>query len=275
MLTTIALPIGVAAVGIIAFAAWRLRALTGHGAAAAVVIGTASVAAGGDWALLLLFFFVTSSVLSRAPRPGSSGADVSAISGRAGARDAAQVIANGVIFAAAALGSLWANARDSDIWFVISVAVGAGAIATATADTWSTEIGTRWGGTPRHILNGRPVPSGTSGGITLAGSLAAAAGALLTSAVAHGVQFAVQFAVPFAAMVIGGLAGALADSILGAMVQERRWCDTCAAATERRIHRCGSPTRVSGGVERFDNDAVNLTSILIGASITCLLSLLS
>lgn len=270
MLTTIPLPIGVAVVGLISLAAWRLRALTASGAAAALVVGTASIAAGIEWAILLLFFFLTSSMLSRAPRPGTSGLDMSAISGREGPRDAVQVGANGAVFAAAALASLLAGAAADAAGFVIWSAFGAGAIATATADTWSTEIGTRWGGTPRHILNGAPVPSGTSGGITLAGTLAATAGALLASTVAHGVQFPV----PFAAMVIGGLAGAMADSILGATVQERRWCGTCAAATERRIHRCGSSTRVIGGVERFDNDAVNLTSILIGASITCLLSLL-
>lgn len=268
MLTTIPLPIGVAAVGAITFAAWRLRALTGPGALAAQAVGSATIAAGTAWAVLLLFFFVTSSMLSRAPRPGTSAADVARISGATGPRDAIQVMANGAIFAAAALGSLCAGGpTGTAVWS----AIGAGAIATATADTWSTEVGTRWGGTPRHILRGTPVLSGTSGGITVLGSVAAIAGALLTSTVAHGVQFGV----PFAAMVTGGLAGALADSILGATVQERRWCDACAAATERRIHRCGSATRITGGVARFDNDAVNLTSILIGASITCLLSLLS
>ncbi|HSA57381.1 MAG TPA: DUF92 domain-containing protein [Gemmatimonadaceae bacterium] len=261
---TIPLPVGVAAVGVITFAAWRFRALTGSGAVAALTVGSASVAAGVDWAALLVFFFVTSSALSRAPRRGASGADAVAIAGGDGPRSAMQVLANGVIFAAAALGSLAAGG-------VIWTALGAGAIATATADTWSTEVGTRVGGTPRHILTLAPVPSGTSGGITLLGSLAAVAGAVLTSTVAQGVQFGA----PFAAMVIGGLAGTLADSILGATVQERRWCDTCRAPTERRIHRCGSSTRVAGGVKGFDNDAVNLTSIIIGASVTCLLSLLS
>lgn len=257
----------------IAFAAWRFGTLTGSGALAALAIGTATVTAGADWAALLLFFFLTSSVLSRSPRgstagPDAIGPDVTAVAARQGPRDAVQVMANGVIFAVAALGSvLTEGARADALW----AAIAGGAIATATADTWSTEVGTRWGGAPRHILRRVPVPSGTSGGITLLGSLAAVAGALLTSTVAQGVQFGV----PFAAMVTGGLSGALADSMLGATVQERRWCDSCAAATERPIHRCGSSTRITGGVERFDNDAVNLTSILIGASITCVLSLLS
>ena len=268
MLTTIPFPIGVAAVGAITLAAWRFRALTGSGALAALAVGTASIAAGAAWAVLLVLFFVTSTALSRAPRPAASGADVTAVAGRSGPRDAIQVMANGAIFAAAALAGLWTGeATGNALW----TAIGGGAIATATADTWSSEVGTRWGGTPRHILSGAPVPSGTSGGITLLGSLAAAAGALVTSTVAQGVQFGVSLT----AMVTGGLAGALADSIVGATVQERRWCDTCAAATERRVHHCGSSTRIIGGVERFDNDAVNLTSILIGASITCLLSLLS
>ncbi len=65
-----------------------------------------------------------------------------------------------------------------------------------------------------------------------------------------------------------GLAGALLDSILGATVQERRWCPRCEIATERRIHRCGTSTSLRGGLGAFDNDLVNLTSVLAGGVVT-------
>ena len=64
--------------------------------------------------------------------------------------------------------------------------------------------------------------------------------------------------------VVGGIVGALADSILGAAVQLRRWCDRCDSATEQSVHVCGTGTRISGGVAWIDNDSVNLISVVLG-----------
>jgi uncharacterized protein (TIGR00297 family) len=249
-------------VALVVLAGWRFKALTDSGALAALGVGIASVAAGAGWALLLVSFFVSSSALSRLPIPLALPNDAaSAFTDKGATRDATQVLANGAFFALAALGHAIGGAPG---WS----ALGAGAMATATADTWSTEVGTRWGGVPRDVLRWTPVRPGASGGITPAGTLAGLLGALLTWAVAH----AMQFGVPVVAVVAGGLAGAFSDSVLGTTVQERRWCDRCDRATERRTHSCGTATRVSAGVKGFDNDAVNFASILIGASLTCLLS---
>lgn len=256
-MTAISPLLALAVATLVSGGAWRLGALTTGGAVAATAIGTAALRAGLPWAALLLFFFVSSSALSQLGTPRG---DVESMV-RGGARNAVQVLANGAIFAVAAVGSVF---LDGGTW----AALGAGAMAAATADTWSTEAGTRWGGTPRHILRFTRLPTGASGGVTLVGSAAALAGALLTSAVAY----AVQFDAGGVAIVAGGLSGTLADSVLGATVQERRWCDRCGILTERPVHTCGASTRVSGGLTRFDNDAVNFTSIGIGALVTCLLS---
>jgi uncharacterized membrane protein len=117
------------------------------------------------------------------------------------------------------------------------------------------------------ILSFRQVPVGTSGGVTLAGWIAAVAGALFVAALA---AFA-RWPVAFAAIALGGVAGAVADSILGAAAQCRRWCDACRQSTERRIHDCGSRTRVSGGSRWLDNDGVNALCSAVGALITLLL----
>ena len=236
----------------IALLARRAGSLAPSGAAAAVVVGTVCAAAGWGWGALLVAFFVASSALSRlgARRKEARTAGVVA---KGGARDAWQVVANGGPFAAAALLSLLAPGEG---WMVL----GAGALAAATSDTWATEIGTLAGGAPRSILGLRPVPPGTSGGVTLAGTLAALAGAAFVAALAWGLRW------PSAgAILVGGIAGSTADSLLGATVQARRWCDRCGTGTERELHLCGAPTRRHGGLSWLDNDGVNLACALAGA----------
>jgi uncharacterized protein (TIGR00297 family) len=236
-----------------ATAAGRAGYLARSGVLAAVAVGGASVIAGPAWAAMLLFFFVTSTALSmwRADEKRNAQFDIVDKGSR---RDAMQVLANGGVFAAAAVASMW---MPAGAW----QALGAGAIAAATSDTWSTEVGTAVGGTPRHLLTGRPVPPGFSGGITAAGSAAAVAGAAAVAALA----WLLDWHVSATAVVVGGLAGSGVDSLLGATVQERRWCDTCGRMTERRRHTCGTATEVRGGVAGVGNDLVNLTSVIAGA----------
>lgn len=236
--------------------AWRAGLLSASGAVAATAVGAAAVQAGWPWVALLLVFFLTSSGLSRwrdAERSGRT--DDIVAKGRA--RDAWQVLANGGVFAVAALASCLG---DPGAWR----AVGAGAIAAAMADTWSTEVGTVLGGSPRLVTTGRVVPPGTSGAVTLTGTAAALCGAVLAALVSHGMDWGT----PLAAVAAGGVGGALADSLLGATWQERRWCDQCGVATEQRRHRCGAATRPHGGIPWLDNDVVNLASTLAGAAIT-------
>ena len=57
-----------------------------------------------------------------------------------------------------------------------------GALAAAAADTWATSIGSRSRSRPRLLVGWRPVPPGTSGGITLAGCAGALVGAGLVAA---------------------------------------------------------------------------------------------
>ncbi len=118
------------------------------------------------------------------------------------------------------------------------------------------------------MISGAPVPAGTSGGVTLAGWMAAVGGAILVA----GVAWLAHWPVPLYAVVVGGLAGAAADSLAGATIQERRWCDACDSSTERRVHGCGNPTRHAGGIARLDNDAVNLLCSAAGALVTLVLS---
>jgi uncharacterized protein (TIGR00297 family) len=248
--------IGLVIAAIIAGAALRARALTRSGAAAALVIGSVAMAAGAAWGALLIAFFVSSTALSRY-RQREKDVRTGGVVAKGGERDAAQVLANGGVLAAAAVGSLL---HPSPLW----AAAGMGALAAAAADTWATEIGTLAHGRPRALLGWRPVPPGTSGAVSAAGTLAmiAGAGAIALLARLLGVPAAVATSVA-----VGGVAGAAADSLLGALVQERRWCDRCSSGTERAVHDCGAATRRVGGAAWMSNDAVNVACTMTGGAV--------
>jgi uncharacterized protein (TIGR00297 family) len=246
---------GLALAAAIALAARRARSLTRGGAAAAVAVGTASVAAGWAWGATLIAFFVASTLLSRVGR-ATKEARTRARVEKGDERDAWQVVANGGVFAAAALAAL--AAPGDTRW----AAAGLGALAAATADTWATEIGTLARGRPRSLLGWRAVPVGTSGAVSAQGSAGMVAGAAFLGLVAWGVGFPPRVA---GAAFAAGLAGAVADSLAGATVQARRWCDRCDSATERTVHDCGAATRPAGGLGWLDNDAVNVLCTLVGA----------
>lgn len=244
---------------LVALAAHRTRTLSTSGAIAGALVGTTSIAAGWSWGLLLLSFFVSSSALSKLGEREKA-ERVGPVVEKGGQRDVGQVLANAAVLGAAALGYLL---FPSPVWY----AMGAGAVAASTADTWATEVGTFVGGEPISIISGNRVPPGTSGGVSLVGTAAAVAGALF---IAAGATLA-NWPVPFTAIALGGIAGALADSLLGGTLQARRWCELCARATERRMHNCGTATRHAAGLEKVDNDAVNAICSGVGALVALLL----
>lgn len=262
--------VGLAAAAAVAVLAVRSRSLSRGGAVAATVVGTLAVGAGWSWGVLLLAFFVSSSALSRLGA-ATKDARVSGVVEKGGARDGVQVLANGGIFALAALILLvMRNSSAVPSSTGALTALGAGALAASASDTWATEVGTLLGGAPRSILSGRRVLPGTSGGVSLAGTLAALAGAAFVAAVA-----ALAGWPPLVCMaaIVGGVIGSTLDSLLGATLQTRRWCEHCDRATERERHDCGRSTRHIGGMEWFGNDAVNAVSSAAGGLAAMLIAL--
>jgi uncharacterized protein (TIGR00297 family) len=245
----------------IALAARRFRSLSGSGAVAAVAVGTVCSAAGWSWAAMVIAFFLTSTLLGRV-RADLRARRIGAVVAKGGPRDARQVLANGGLFAAAALGHLM---HASNSW----LALGGGALAAAAADTWATEIGSLASRPPRDILRWVSVAPGMSGGVTLVGTTASIIGAAFVGTMAALAGWPPGVA---AAIVAGGIAGSLADSVLGAAAQVRRWCDRCDMATEQAVHVCGTGTRISGGIAWIDNDTVNLISVALGGITAVLLA---
>jgi uncharacterized protein (TIGR00297 family) len=257
MLSTLLL--GLALGTSIAFFAYRTRSLSRSGALATACVGTVVFGAGTfRWSAILILFFVTSSAFSRLPHAARYAA-------REGPRDGVQVVANGLIPALAALIELLHPGPALPILF-------ASAVAAAASDTWASELGSRFGGTPRAVLSRSRVAVGTSGGITAAGLGASAAGsALIALASALLLDLALSVALIVA---LAGVAGSLLDSLLGATVQEVRRCPDCGALTEQYIHEpCDMRTIVVRGVPGMTNDWVNLVSCVTAAALGVSLAL--
>lgn len=255
--------VGLALGCVIAWLAWRAKALSRSGALAAALTGGLIFGLGGlPWASLLLAFFISSSLLSRlfARRKSTLSEKFS----KGSQRDWGQVVANG------GLGALLAIAQALDpgqTWPWIAFA---GAMAAVNADTWATELGVLNPRPPRLITNGKVVERGTSGAVSLGGSLAALSGAGLVA------LLAALFSGPNAGAMLlvatlGGLSGSFFDSWLGATIQAIYWCPACEKETERHPqHTCGNETRHFRGWPWLDNDWVNGLASLAGAVVALL-----
>lgn len=237
----------------IAAAAYRIRALSISGAVAATIIGaTVHAAMGATGSSAMVAYFATSSALGRLPGTRLP------VQRRGNRRDAVQVLANGGPAAAFAL--LHAlrvapSAFDTRAGYY-------GTLSAAASDSWATEIGTRWGGQPRSIANFRHTLAGESGGVTLAGLAASVLASLMMAAIARLGENNRGGLVR--TCVTSGLAGSLTDSLLGALLQERRWCEHCHIQTELATHTCGQPTTHLRGIPAINNDVVNLVAVVAG-----------
>lgn len=243
---------GATIAAVIARGAGHVGSLAPSGEVAAIVVGTLAVRAGWGWGAVLVLYFVLATGLTRAGR-AEKARRTAEILPAGGRRTAGQVFANGGLFA------LLLTLPETPAVRLAAL----GALAAAAADTWATEIGTRFGGTPRHLLSGVALPPGLSGGVTVAGSIAAIAGALVTAVAAPWLVPAVGPAA-IVAVTAAGIAGAFLDSALGATVQGRRRCPRCGLIGER-VRHCDTFTEDAAGWRWMTNDLVNVFATVGGA----------
>ncbi|MBA3346809.1 MAG: DUF92 domain-containing protein [Gemmatimonadales bacterium] len=231
--------------------------MTLSGALAAWAVG-ALILFGAGWAGggVLAAFFVSSSLVSRlSAEPAIP--DTTRLDSKGNRRDHAQVLANGGVAALAALVGL----RDPTLglWLVT------GTLAAAAADTWATSLGARSRVAPRLFWSGRPVPPGTSGGMTVLGTAGGATGGLLVAA-SGALAGGLPSLLPAATLI--GFAGMVADSALGAVVQGRFYCPACHLPSEWPVHRCATATLHRGGLAWLDNDGVNFAATALAAGLS-------
>lgn len=260
--------LGILCAAIIAFAAYRANSLSRSGALGALVEGSIIFGLGGwQWAILLMGFFVSSSVLTRLF--GKRKAILNEKFDKGGRRDIGQVLANGGIASIfAGLHSFYPAAPWPWLAFAAS-------LAAVNADTWATELGVLNPSMPRLISTWKPVERGTSGGVSVYGTLAAAGGAAFIAFLAvlctpslHLVSLRPSLGILFLLLVFSGLMGALFDSLLGATVQAIYRCPRCDKETEKHpLHTCGTQTIQIRGLKWLNNDLVNLFCATLGAMI--------
>lgn len=189
---------------------YLIRGVSRSGAAAGAVACFVLFAAVGPGALAaLLFLFV---ITWLATRMGRTRKLLLGTAERSGGRTASQVFAN---LGIACVCSVMHATRG---WTVLAMSA---ALAEAAADTVSSEVGQAFHESARLITTFQPVPAGTNGGITLAGTLAGAlaAGCVSLVCAATGLLTLRQLW----ATTAFGVLGMLIDSHLGALVERRGW----------------------------------------------------
>lgn len=249
--------------GAAALAFFRLHLLSASGAVATFLLAAVIFGFGGwAWTVPVLCFFLLSSLLSRVGRQRKNRYEL--IFEKGSRRDYAQVFANGGM--AGLLMILYLFLQEPLIYLLYLTA-----LAAATADTWATELGTLARQQPRLITTLRPVPAGTSGGITFTGLFSAFSGALAI-ALSGMIFFPAGYGWPaVAAVTVCGLLGSLIDSGLGATLQAQYRCDTCRQITEKTAHCDSRPTRQISGLAWMNNDLVNFLSTAGAAGVGYLL----
>lgn len=254
-MTAIQWLLGTVAAFFISSAAYRSKSLSRDGQAAAFGIGTLTFGGGGLFAAAaMITFFVSASALSHFG--GEKKKQIAVLFSKGGQRDRGQVLANGLI---AAVFALLYGLTASPVW----AAGVAGALAAANADTWATELGILAKKKARLITSWEPVPAGTSGGITLPGTISSLMGSALIGLVT--VPFLHDWLVVLA-VTAGGFVGALFDSLLGALVQAMYWCPNCRKTTEHTpTHTCGTQTTFHHGWKWLNNDIVNFSATVLGS----------
>jgi uncharacterized protein (TIGR00297 family) len=247
----------------VAYLAYRVHSLSTSGALAAAIVGAVIFGLGGlEWAILLLTFFITSSGLSRAFKRRK--ADLNEKFSKGHERDAGQVLGNGGL--ATLFAALHAFYPDSILPWVGFVA----SLAAVNADTWATELGVLNPTPPRMITDLRKrVEKGTSGGISLFGTLASFLGAAVIALPAIMFWPTGPWNTDYFLLITtAGLAGSLFDSLLGATVQAMYYCPREQKETEKHpLHTCGTETVRIRGWEWLNNDWVNFACGAFGVLI--------
>jgi uncharacterized protein (TIGR00297 family) len=132
-----------------------------------------------------------------------------------GRRTSGQVLANAGVSAVLAL-SVLVFPTYAD-WLLLMIA---GSLASATADTMSSELGNVYGKRFYNILTFRKDQRGLDGVISLEGTIVGIAGSFFTAGI---YAFATHSAEMLLIIVVAGTIGNISDSVLGASLERKNY----------------------------------------------------
>ena len=231
------------ALSIIIFSySYKKESLSISGAIGGYILGIIIFGSGGwNWIIPLIFFFISSSILSHFNRKEKS------------QRNLLQILSNGGLATIFAVENIFIKSSFSLIFYL-------SAIAAATADTWGTEVGFHSKSKPKLIFSKKLVPKGTSGSITLLGTIGSIIGAILIAVLGQIIFSHKNIFLPIA---IAGISGSVFDSFLGRFFQAKYLCKECGEHSEDNNH-CDLPALRISGLKIIDNNMVNFLNTLFG-----------
>jgi uncharacterized protein (TIGR00297 family) len=253
-----------------------LKFLNGSGSVCTFLLASTIFSIGGIvWTIPILTFFFLSSILSKVGKARKKKFDL--IFEKGSQRDMGQVIANGGVGWILMLAyPFLPNESWRDLFYFGYL----GTMAAVQADTWATEIGTMIRNpNPISIVNFKPVAAGTSGGITVIGTLGAFLGALVIAISGWLSNMTLVESTGLLkvliAVSVAGLVGSLVDSYFGGTLQAQYYDQYRDKITEKTHHLnddgTSVPNQLIKGVHWIDNDMVNFACGVTGAVVAMLL----
>ncbi|MFA6087849.1 TIGR00297 family protein [Mucilaginibacter sp.] len=201
------------------FASYKANKLTPAGTLTGGVVALAIFAGAGFTGIGMLAAFFVLSVLATSHKKAEK-RKIATDKHHPEKRNAGQVLANGGI--AAIMGLLAYQIPSQTILFTVLTAA---ALASATADTLSSELGMVYGRRFYNIINFKPDEKGRDGVISLEGTLIGIAGSVVI-AVIYAIGFG--WGNTFFYIIIAGTMGNITDSILGATLERKAYLNNDA-----------------------------------------------
>lgn len=241
---------GLIGTSVLAFFSFIFGWLTTSGALVMMVLGSTIFALSPEMAFYLILFFASSYTIQACKRT----VQTQLASDKNGPRDAWQVLANcGPLL----LFLLLEHGIQDDRVILCQIT----AIAAATADTWSSEVGVLSKRPPRLLFSLKPATAGLSGAVSLLGTLAGAVGSgfiAFTWWLPHWFLKG-EMSLSIGLLVwLGGFFGTLIDSLLGALFQVKY--RTATGELTDKAHAGQQTNSYAKGLPFLSNDGVNFVT---------------
>ena len=235
---------------LVLFISYKKKQLSISGYIGAVIMAILLYGFGGSsYIYPLVVFFITSSILSHFDKEN--------IKIKKSNRNISQVYANGGV---ALFICIINHFYYHDLMYPCFLA----SAAAANSDTWGTELGKMSNKNPIDIISGHETAPGTSGGITLIGTIGSILGSFVIGIVGHYFYVSLNLLL---LVIISGFLSSIIDSILGSTVQARYISADGFIITEKYKKLFYLFT----GSNKINNDIVNLYCTLSGPFIFLLL----